>query len=249
MDFYEISMKHVEKLTKSEMKIYQYILDNIDKMSDKTVRSIAHECFVSTSTILRLVKKIGFDGFNEMNIVIKFTLNQQLETSTVITEGQINYKQEYLKNIIETIRVIDDEVVTQLATRIKKSRRLYIFSRGSTKSYSNYFEFLFKLKGIDTYFPANSDSRKLFSEDVKADDIVIFIDYQGSDEHLLAIITKIKAKKYNNIISITQANNNIMQNLSDYNLYYFSDEVKINGFDATSNISVIAILETIFHNI
>lgn len=249
MDFYEISMKHLDELTKSEMKIYQYILDNITTIHSKTVRAIARECYVSTSTILRLVKKLGFEGYNEMTLIIKFTLSAEQKTSTVISENKPKYKDEYSKNISETIRVIDEASITDVCNKINSSKRLFIFSRGSNKSHSSYFEFLFKLKGIDVFYPASSDARNLYINDVHTDDVSIFIDYNGSDEHLLGLLSKVKANSCNNIVSITQANNNLMQNMSHYNFYYFSDEVLINGFDATSNISVYAILEIIFHNL
>lgn len=249
MDFYEISMKHLDELTKSEMKIYQYILDNITTIHSKTVRAIARECYVSTSTILRLVKKLGFEGYNEMTLIIKFTLSNKQQSSTVISEKKHKYKDEYSKNISETIRVIDEENIAEVCSKINNSKRLFIFSRGSIKAHASYFEFLFKLKGIDVYYPDSSVARNLYVNDVHEYDVAVFVDYNGNDEHLLGLLSKVKANSCNNIVSITQANNNLMQNMSNFNFYYFSDEVLINGFDATSNISVYAILEIIFHNL
>ncbi len=249
MDFFERTASKIESLSKSEVKIYNYILENMDTMHNKTVRAIAKECYVSTSTILRLVKKIGFESYNEMIIIIKYTLSTKVTTKTTITENKVQYKEEYAKNILESIRVIDDTQLLEVTEKIKASKKLYIFSRGLMKSYSSYIEFLFELSGIDTCFANNHYFREYYSSNINANDFVIVIDYHGEDEELINIITKCKSNNCQNILTITQANNNIMQNLSRYNFYYFSDETIKNGFDITSNVSVMAILEILIHNL
>ncbi len=249
MDFYEITSKKIDGLNKNELKLYNFILDNIDTMHSKTVRSFAKECFVSTSTILRFVKKIGFEGYNEMIIVIKYTLSIEVPTKTTITEKKVKYKEEYAKNILESIRVLDDEKIYEVTEEIKEADKLYIFSRGLIKTYGSYVEFLFELNGIDTYFADESYYRKYYSSIISENDFVIVIDYHGDDQELLDVINISKKNNCKNILSITQANNNIMQNLSKYNLYYFTDETHINGFDITSNVSVMAILELLVHNL
>ncbi|EAG1142648.1 MurR/RpiR family transcriptional regulator, partial [Listeria monocytogenes] len=47
--------------------------------------------------------------------------------------------------------------------------------------------------------------------------------------------------------SITGADNNIIQNMSDINLYIFTDEIEMNNLDITSRISTIAIMELILY--
>ncbi len=249
MDFFERTANRIETLTKNELKIYNYILDNMETMHNKTVRAIAKECYVSTSTILRLVKKLGFEGYNEMIIIIKYTLNTKATTKTTITEKKVQYKEEYAKNIIESIRVIDNDQLLEATEKIKNADCLYIFSRSLMNSYGAYIEFLFELSGIDTYFASGSYFRKFYSSQIGPNDFVIVIDYHGEDEELVNVISKAKSNNCKNILTITQANNNIIQNLSDYNFYYFSDETLKNGFDITSNVSVMAILEIIVHNI
>lgn len=249
MDFFERTASKIETLTKNELKIYNYILDNMEMMHNKTVRAIAKECYVSTSTILRLVKKIGFEGYNEMIIIIKYTLNTKVTSKTTITEKKVQYKEEYAKNIIESIRVIDDKQLLEATSKINSADKLYIFSRSLMKSYSSYIEFLFQISGVETHFASGSYLREFYSSKIKPNDFIIVIDYHGEDKELVNVISKAKYNNCNNILTITQANNNVMQNLSSYNFYYFSDETVKNGFDITSNVSVMAILEILIHNL
>ncbi len=249
MDFFERTSDKIDTLTKSELKIYNYILDNLELIHTKTVRVLAKECYVSTSTILRLVKKIGFDGYNEMVIIIKNTLNAQEQSMTTITEKKVKYKEEYAKNVLESIRVLDDKQLITVTEKIKECDNLYIFSRGLVNAYSSYIEFLFEINNIKVHFASNGYYRKFYTAKIKTNDFIIIVDYHGDDKELINTIITSKAKSCENILTITQANNNVMQNLSKYNFYYFSDETIRNGFDITSNISVMAILELIIHNL
>ncbi len=251
MDFYEISSSNLESLSKKEMSIYNYILDNIENIQNKTVRALAKECYVSASTILRLVKKLGFTGYSEMIVVIKYTLNDDInnETLTEIPQRNFAYNEEYAKNILETIRVMDKQVFICLIKLICNCKRVYIFGHGMIKTYGNWIEFMFKIKGVDVCFCPNSSYLKYYSQVITNEDVVIIIDYAGNDEQLIEVINVARIHKCHGIISLTKPNKNLIQNLSDYNLYYFVDEIKVDGFDITSNISAIIILELLAHYI
>ena len=53
-------------LTEIEIKVLNYIADNIDEVNKLGVRGIAKNNFTSTSTVMRLSKKLGYSGFLEM---------------------------------------------------------------------------------------------------------------------------------------------------------------------------------------
>ncbi len=55
-----------KKLTENEKTILNYIMDNIDICLDEGVRGVAKNSFTSTSTIMRLSKKLGYSGFVEL---------------------------------------------------------------------------------------------------------------------------------------------------------------------------------------
>ncbi len=63
----------------------------------------------------------------------------------------------------------------------------------------------------------------------------------GKIEEIFAIATP-------TIISITRADNNVIQNMSDLNFYMFADEVEYLGSDVTSRCGMIAILESLMYS-
>ena len=75
-------------LTTTEQSVYSYILSNEEKVSYMRIRDLAEATHVSTATILRLIKKLGYDGFVEFRTTLKYKVNE-------VSELDLN--EEYLK--------------------------------------------------------------------------------------------------------------------------------------------------------
>ena len=55
-----------KNLTDTEQQVLEYIVGNLDTALSQGVRAIAHANYTSTSTIMRLAKKMGYGGFVDM---------------------------------------------------------------------------------------------------------------------------------------------------------------------------------------
>ena len=51
------SYEEIQKYTETDIRIYKYIVSNFDKIQYMTIRELANEIQVSTSTILRFCTK------------------------------------------------------------------------------------------------------------------------------------------------------------------------------------------------
>ncbi|APR06867.1 hypothetical protein FAM21834_00593 [Lentilactobacillus parabuchneri] len=81
--------------------------------------------------------------------------------------------------------------------------------------------------------------------------MIFVFDYAGEDDELISIIQNLQSlqsqRQYAMLVSITGANNNTIQNMSDENLYLFTDELKVSGIDMTSHVSLIVIMELLLY--
>ncbi|MDN6596257.1 SIS domain-containing protein [Lentilactobacillus parabuchneri] len=83
---------------------------------------------------------------------------------------------------------------------------------------------------------------------VKKDDVIFVFDYAGEDDELISIIQNLQSQRqYAMLVSITGANNNTIQNMSNENLYLFTGELKVSGIDMTSHVSLIVIMELLLY--
>jgi len=64
-------------LTEIEIEVLNYMIDNINDINKMGVRGVAKNNFTSTSTIMRLAKKLGYSGFLEMQYnLLSLTKNE-----------------------------------------------------------------------------------------------------------------------------------------------------------------------------
>ena len=54
------------QLTDTEMSVLEFLLTHIDDALKLGVRGVAKANYTSTSTVMRLAKKLGYNGFIEM---------------------------------------------------------------------------------------------------------------------------------------------------------------------------------------
>ncbi|MBR2402751.1 MAG: MurR/RpiR family transcriptional regulator [Lachnospiraceae bacterium] len=94
-------------LSESERTLLLYLLNNVDSCIEKGIRAVAKENFVSTSSIMRLAKKLNYNGYTGMLYDFKFNYNnnknQPYHASDLIYHNE-TICEENIKAFIETLK-------------------------------------------------------------------------------------------------------------------------------------------------
>lgn len=250
MNFFEIASSHLKDLTDNEHKLFEFVVTNMDKINGKSIRIVASMAYVSTATFIRFVRKIGFSGYSEFATVIKFTLinHQENPTKNIFNSGNNSYKESYLKNIEETIRVLKESQLSIISKKLQSNPDIYFFAKDTTKHVIEYIKFIYSMAGFNVTFPTDSNYRKAIGNHIKSNSIVFVMSFDGESEEFIQLISNLTKKSTTPlIVSITGADNNTIQNLSDINFYLFTDRVQINDVDIGSRLSVGIIMELILY--
>lgn len=250
MNFFEIVNAHLSDLTPNEQKLFDYVVAHMDQIKNQSIREVAGETFVSTATFLRFVKKIGFSGFSEFVTVLKFTLinRKEADQPTPFTVKQSDYREEYLKNVTESVRVIQPDKLHQVVEKLAQHPDVYFFAKGVSKHAVSYIDYLYAMAGFKTHYPQDHDYRRLALSQVDEQALVFILTYAGDDGEMLDIMSQlVKRQPKPLLVSITEPDNNTIQNLSDLNFYIFTDDVRVNGTDISSRISTMAIMELVLY--
>lgn len=65
------SYEEIQKYNETDFYIYKYIVANLDKIQYMTIRELAREINISTSTILRFCNKNNFEGYSDFKEALK----------------------------------------------------------------------------------------------------------------------------------------------------------------------------------
>lgn len=136
MPFQELLINNRIRLTPSQRRIMQYIMDNYEEAIFLTASQLAQSVGVSEATVVRLAQALGFDGYPGMQKKFREGLQNRLSTVTRLEHavdhvrqvGDVVVKvlQEDIQNLSETLRNLPIEVFEQAVVDMEKAKRIFV---------------------------------------------------------------------------------------------------------------------------
>jgi len=128
-----------EKLPANQKKVADYILDNFDDIPFIDVHRLSKLIDVSVASVIRFSQSIGFKGFLDLRTEISNSLKLHLSRNTVFPLFDKSHFQNDIltsianvdvKNINDTLTMIDREIFDLAITNILKSKRIFTAGLG-----------------------------------------------------------------------------------------------------------------------
>ena len=244
MNFYEQANAHLADLNINERKLFDYVTHNIQTISQKSIREVAQDNFVSTTTIIRFVKKLGFDGYRAFTDSIKITVENMGQTDIPAVFHRKEYSEEFIKNIIETVRVASDKTMNEFYRTVsRENTAIYFYGEGLDREVAHYAYRRFTSMGFLTYFPSDEYEVRSVLTHIHDNDVLFLFSLSGETPGAIHIVEQTMLKSRPTVVSITWSGNNTLQNLSDLDFYVFVDQMTYKGFDMASRVSMIALVD------
>ncbi len=247
LDFYKLTSENIRNLSNTEQEIFNYVVKNIHKVKDMSIRELSKACYVSTATMFRFVKKIGFSGYSDFIDALRETEEDSRKITIPSIVHDDYYRDSYLKNIVEAVKIVTDEKIEKFDAIMDKYPHIFILADGLSKEVARYFHRLLISIGYSVEIPSEEFEILSVLRRVKKGDVLLILSYTGNNDYIISYVERIFAIATPKIISFTHADNNIIQNMSDINFYVFADEIDYEGVDITSRCGMIAIMETLMY--
>lgn len=198
------------KLTEREIEVLKYIIENIDSVNKMGVRGIAKENFTSTTTIMRLAKKLGYSGFLEM----QYNLNSIAKNSTIEDLNNINFIENLNMESLLTInerKDIDNFIDILLEDN---SKFIFIYGNGFSSIVAEYINKKLLVMGKKCILSNGTDSIGVFENNLDYISCIIALSKSGESP---MVLNKVKIAKDHNIkvVSFTNEDENSVSKLAD----------------------------------
>lgn len=249
MDFFEQANEHVRELNANERKIFEYVVRNVDRVQEMQIRTLAAECFVSTTTIMRFAKKLGFSGYREFSDALRVASHTAARSQLPSVMKRQTYSEEYLKNIIESVRVLTDGKVELFRAALAGDPRIFCFGAGLDGEVARYAYHLLASMGYRASCPADAFERKAAIARMEDGDVLYLFSLSGEDEETLDLVERAQLHCKPAIVTVTQSANNTLQSLSNVDLYVFADKITVRDEDLSSRSSMFALVELLAHGL
>lgn len=237
----KISDEILHSLNKSEFDVLGYISNNTKKCCDMTISQLAQENYVSTTTVVRLCKKLGYSGFSEL----KYDLRRKLKEE--VQEGKIDYDKSvstHLQNVQKTCGLVSEDTVNKVVD-LFLTKKIHFFGKGLSRITCEYItDQLIMLNRLAINY-TSTHIAYLSGEKMNSDDVVFVLSLSGETSQTLKFAQIAKAKGAT-VVSITCIGMNSLAKISDINLYIYSEDSDKYEFDNKSRASVLILFQIIF---
>lgn len=231
------SYDELQKYNETDIRIYKYIVSNFEKIQYMTIRELAEELQVSTSTILRFCNKNDFVGYAEFKEALKkeILLQKSMPPSEDLQE---------LSDFFERTNSNAFEEKLSAAVQMLRNSDMIIFigmgSSGTLAKYgARYFSNLghFAVGLEDALYPIEFFQWK--------NTAVLAISESGETSRLMEAIHQFKQKNCK-ILSITNSSLSTLAKLSDWNFSYHLKPQRINGgYNGTTQVPALFVMEAL----
>lgn len=234
-----------DSMTPLESEIASYILNNKDAVTKLKIQELADILFISKSTIHRIVKKIGFNGFNDLKVSIAKENADLLENSSYINVNypfqakdnprQIAFKllELYEKAIKDTFEYVDLDQIKAVSQLIDSADVIDIYTHAHNSNIAENFQDKMLTIGRSVNCPSSFYNQRLTVLASDQKHVAIILSYSGKATFILPIVKKLYEKGVK-VIQIGKAGSNYY---SQYVTHHLSISDSENNRDRMSQFS------------
>jgi DNA-binding MurR/RpiR family transcriptional regulator len=234
-------MEIISKLPPSEKKIAQYIIDNPTEIINCNVNEISQKSLGSSAAVMRLCKKLGLKGFQELKLRVYGDLNKNEEVEfrdIVANEAKKSVINKITTNNIqaikETTEIINIDELDKAVDFLIKARRIVFYGVGASGIIAEDAQQKFTRINKQAYAFTDMHTATMTIANLNEEDVVFLISFSGETKEVLKIL-KIAKQKNIRIISLTKYGINSISSKSDIKLYSSASRETIFRSAATSS--------------
>lgn len=234
-----------DSMTPLESEIASYILNNKDVVTKLKIQELADILFISKSAIHRFVKKIGFNGFNDLKVSIAKENADLLENNSYINVNypfqakdnprQIAFKllELYEKAIKDTFEYVDLDQIKAVSQLIDSADVIDVYTHAHNSNIAENFQDKMLTIGRGVNCPSSFYNQRLTVLASDQKHVAIILSYSGKATFILPIVKKLYEKGVK-VIQIGKAGSNYY---SQYVTYHLSISDSENNRDRMSQFS------------
>ncbi|ASB88205.1 MurR/RpiR family transcriptional regulator [Bacillus sonorensis] len=202
-------------LNQSEKDILSFLIQKKMEGEQLSIRKAANKLFVSTTSILRLCKKLGFSGYTEFIYNLGLKVAKMPDTEAEFLEGIHSpletKRKEFMQNYELTFLSLNETHVQVFLEQLQKCQKIYFYGAGFSTTFSNYLAKKMELFGYYVSNSSTSDSRALFWNNIQKYELFIVFSRSGETNR---VIEKVKIAKNNGLKTILFTGNKHSTNAS-----------------------------------
>lgn len=200
------------QLSQLEQQVLTYILENPEQVSQSNVNELAKQLFVSTATISRTCKQLGYEGFQDLKYTLSKYVDQEKEEVVMVPVTHLSAHVQRVKKEMElTLQSIDEAVIEKAAASIRNSRYVEFFGVGASHPVCIDAARKLTFSGKVCNARGDWDELRRTANSLSERDLAILVSYSGETLHILEFAQILKEKKVKTIAIVGRKNSRLQE--------------------------------------
>ena len=157
LQIYKLVQEVYNKLPENQKQVADYIMHNTEKVMFMNVQELAKKTNVSVASVVRFSQRVGFKGFTELRTKLTDDFQNQIASKSIFPLID-NLKEDTLtsvanieiKNINETINLVDRKGFNKAADIINKSKLVFCAGLGVSNILATLMSYQLSLIGVQS---------------------------------------------------------------------------------------------------
>ena len=222
-------------MSKSQKRIAQYILENIDKAAFMTAVRLARFAEVSESTVVRFAMELGYDGYPEMRRALQDSMKGKLTSvqRIKVAKDRLGTKDiltsvlsSDIEQIRQTMEETDSSDFDKAVDAIVSAKSIYILGLRSSSFLAKFMGFYFDLLFNNSRVISESPDSEVFEQIIRLSegDVLIAISFPRYSRRTIKTMQYAKSVGAT-IVAITDGLASPLTELADISLCARSDMI------------------------
>ena len=222
----------IKSFSTTDMRIYNYILKHSIQFPYMSIRELADEIPTSTASIMRFVKKMGYDSFPELKYAYK---KEEKEVSL----HMVNDLDETIDCLKKFNTPYYQDLFKEVAYILGNANMIIFDGMGDSAKIAEYAARRFSINGF--FSAALTDPYQRVSMD-GTDIVVVMLSVSGNTPELIRKANGYKAAG-STLITITASDDNTLTKMSDHNISNYVNDVRTEEMSRTTQVPALSIIE------
>lgn len=243
--FQNLPIDTINSLSTMELDVLRYINNNKSDVLTLSIQELAKKLFVSTTTIIRLCKKLNLEGYSHLKYYIRELLATEKSSEGVSSPMSLEeIITEELSDIEKTARGIDGQAVREIVEFMQQDTQIHFFAKGLTNIVFDYAAR--HLLSLSRHVIRYEDTHIAYVQagNMSGKDIIFLGSISGNTEQVVRVaqIAKSKGAK---VVTFTAAPSSQLSKIGDYNFLLINNAKTTLDVDTKSRCQLMFVLNVI----
>lgn len=242
---------HYNALRPIQKRLADYINANREALPVLDLKQLARGARVSSATVTRFCRTIGFAGFHEFKIAAA----QELASVPLVfedfdpddnDESRISKVfAAYIQSLIDTRAIVSISNLMEVADRINRARQVSVFGIGSSGLIAAAASHRFALLGVPCQAHTDPYEQVIAASLLTGDDVAIGISHSGTSRITVDTI-RLARKREAFTVAITNHANSPLARVASLSLLTSLREQKVHVATLTSRVAQLTLIDCLY---